>query len=194
MTEGYAAAQDEIPDGPPEARERPSEPRTRSVRRPAAGSRRDAPRKPSTRRRAKAPSPAPEVSPADAIRGLMQMPAAALIITGQRTESVALVADGATVLIHGPAVAQAIEEIARNDPRVMALLEKLLAFGPYGVLIAALMPMVAQFVRNHEAGPAPILEGFGAVPPDQIISAASLDVPVSVSPNGQGSREPSPEE
>lgn len=193
MTEGYAAAQDEIPDGPPEARERPSEPRTRSVRRPAAGSRRDAPRKPSTRRRKPTPTAAPEVSPADAIRGLMQMPAAALIITGQRTESVALVADGATVLVHGPALAQAIEEIAKNDPRVMAMLEKLLAFGPYGLLVTVLFTMSAQFMRNHEQGPEAILEGFGAVPPDQIISAASLDVPVQVSPNGQASGESAPE-
>jgi hypothetical protein len=114
----------------------------------------------------------------------MQLPAAGLIIAGQRAQSVALTADGATILVHGPGVAKAIAEIAENDPRVMALLEKVLAFGPYGVLLAALFPMVAQFGANH-GGPLPLLEGFGAVAPEQIISAASLEVPVGVSGNGQ---------
>jgi len=188
-TEGYGPTSDELPGTP----EGPQEPRTRSTRRPAQGRRQTGPRTAPRRRSPKAPPPSPEVSPADAIRGLMQMPAAALIIAGQRTESVALVADGATVLVHGPALAQAIEEIAKNDPRVMAMLEKLLAFGPYGLLVTVLFTMSAQIMRNHEQGPEGILEGFGAVPPDQIISAASLDMPVQVSPNGQANREPTPE-
>jgi hypothetical protein len=101
-------------------------------------------------------------------------------------QSIPLTADGAAILVHGPNVSKAIAEIAENDPRVMALLEKVLAFGPYGVLLAALFPMVAQFGVNH-GGPLPILEGFGATKPENVIVAAQLDMPVEVSPNGQAS-------
>lgn len=178
MSEYEAVApEDELPETPPEAPERPSPPPKRSTRRPATGTRAKA-----RRTAQKKPPPSPEPTPAEAIRGILQIPAAGLIITGQRVESVALVADGATILVHGPPVAEAIQTIAENDPRVMALLEKVLAFGPYGLLLAALMPMTAQFIRNHNEPAAPILEGFGAVPPDRIIVAASLEIP---SGNGQ---------
>jgi hypothetical protein len=187
MTEAYRPV-DELPEEPPVPPPGPlSEPRTRTTRRPAAGGAQRPSQRPRGRpkgSKTKA-APAPVASPADAIRGLMQLPAAGFIIAGQRVQSVALVADGATILVHGPGVANAIAEIAEHDPRVMALLDKVLAFGPYGVLLAALFPMVAQFGRNHNEQAAPILEGFGAVSPEQIIKAASLDVPVPVSPNGQ---------
>lgn len=183
MSEADYRPVDEILDTPPKAREEAQEPRTRSVRRPAKG------RGPTTRRtapksRTRKPPPAPETSVEDSVRGIFQIPAAGLIITGQRIQSVPLVADGATVLIHGPGVAKAIAEIAEHDPRVMALLEKVLAFGPYGILLAALFPMAAQFGANH-GGPMPILSGFGAVTPEEVIAAASLDIPVNISGNGQ---------
>lgn len=172
---------------PVEAPERPQEARTRSVRRPARGPGRTARKPPPKSRTAKAPTTNPE----EAIRGLLQIPATAVVMVGQRAGSVALVADGATVLVHGPAFASALAEVAENDPRVMAILEKLVSFGPYAALTTAVVIMGAQFARNHEAGPAPILEGFGAVPPHQIIEAASLDVPVEApSPNGQANVPP----
>jgi hypothetical protein len=104
---------------------------------------------------------------------------------GQKVQSVPLVADGATIIVHGGPFAEALAKIAENDPRMMALLEKLLAFGPYGEALALAIPFAAQFIRNHNEPAAPILEGFGAVPPEQIITAASLDIPVDVSRNGQ---------
>lgn len=188
MTEfGPVPPGDELPDMPVEAPEPPPRVRTTSTRRPAKG-RESQGRKTAPKR--KAPPPPEPPSPADAIRGILQLPAAALIITGQRLESVPIVADGATILVHGPQVAEAIEELARNDPRVMALLEKVLAFGPYGALLAALFPFVAQLVRNHNEEAAPILGGFGAVSAPAIINAASLEIPTAqVSPNGQGSQD-----
>jgi hypothetical protein len=181
---------DELPEAP----EPPPRVRTRTTRRPAAGAAktrpRERPRASKTQRKAPPPT---EPSVADAIRGMLQLPAAGLIITGQRLQSVALVADGATILVHGPNVAIAIAELAENDPRIMALLEKALAFGPYGVLLAALFPMVAQLSVNH-GGPLPLLEGFGAIQPEKIITAASLEIPVEVSPNGQVSPDGNPPE
>jgi hypothetical protein len=106
-------------------------------------------------------------------------------MVGQRVESVPLVADGATILVHGPAFAEAVQEIAKHDPRVAALLEKLVTFGPYGMFVTVCVIAGAQFARNHDEKDAAILEGFGAVPPNEIIAQANLDVPVRVSPNGQ---------
>jgi hypothetical protein len=168
-------------EAPVEAPTRPSEPRVTRVRRPGRSAPRGRPRGSKNK-----PKEQPEEQQLEqAIRGILQLPAAGFIIAGQRVQSTPLVADGATILVHGPGVAKAIVEIAENDPRVMALLEKVLAFGPYGLLIAALMPAIAQGIRNHNEPAAPILEGFGAVTPEQIISAASLDVPVDVNPDGK---------
>lgn len=186
MTDDYAAVppEDELHERPVEAPERPQEPRTRSPRRPARGRGPTTRTGPSRARTRKAPAPAPTAGPEEAIRGLLQIPATAFIMVGQRAESVPLVADGATILVHGPTLAQALAEIAKVDPRFAALLEKLVTFGPYGMAVTALTIMTAQFMRNHESAPAPILEGFGAVAPEQIIAAASIEIPVEVSPNG----------
>ena len=168
------------PEPPPEP---PPRTTTRTTRRPARGGATKGPRTASKARSRKAASP-PETRPADAVRGLLQIPATAVVKVGQRVGSVPLVADGATVLVHGPAFAEAVEEIANHDPRVMAMLEKLVAFGPYGMFVTVCVIMGAQFRRNHDEANAAILEGFGAIPPDKIIAQAGLDVP-DVSPNGQ---------
>jgi hypothetical protein len=174
----------EVPYEPPEAR---PEPRTRSVRRPAKGRQTTGPKKPArSRTKTKAPAGS-RTEVIDAVRGVMQIPATGFVIAGQRTGSVPLVADGATILVHGPMLASAIEDVANHDPRAMAMLEKLIVFGPYSALATALVIMGAQFWRNHDESKAPILEGFGAIPPEAIITQASLDVPVPVSPNGQTS-------
>jgi hypothetical protein len=175
------AETDPTTEMPVEAPREPSEPRVTRVRRPGRSAPRGRPRGSKNK-----PKPEPEEQQLEqAIRGILQLPAAGFIIAGQRVHSTPLVADGATILVHGPGVAKAIVEIAENDPRVMALLEKVLAFGPYGVLLAALIPAVAQGIRNHNEPAAPLLEGFGAVAPERIISAASLDVPVDVSEDGK---------
>lgn len=175
------------PMGEPIAEPPPRVTRT-TTRRPGARRQQRAGERPSRAR--KRPSPAqPEPSQAtEAIRGLLQLPAAGFILVGQRVQSVPLVADGATILVHGGPFAEALAKIAENDPRMMALLEKLLAFGPYGEALALAIPFAAQFIRNHNEPAAPILEGFGAVPPEEIITAASLQIPTDVSPDGQVNR------
>jgi hypothetical protein len=86
-------------------------------------------------------------------------------------------------------------EIAENDPRVMALLEKVLTFGPYGGLLAVLFPMVAQFARNHGA-PQELAGGFGAIDPEQIIAQGGIELTVITTPapsdNGQRTDDDSP--
>lgn len=189
MTEDYRPVDD--PEAPATRTEPAPEPpqrtTTRTTRRPGKGKATTGPRSPS-KARTKKPAPPPETTPAEAIRGLLQMPATGLVIIGQRANSLPLVADGATILVHGPGWAQALADIAENDPRIMAILEKLVAFGPYGAFVTMSVIIGAQFARNHEAAPAPILEGFGAVSPEQIISAAGLEAVETPSPNGQANR------
>ena len=163
--------------------ERLQEPRRRSVRRPAAGGAKRPSERP--RKRPSKPPPASVPGPAETVKGLLQIPGTAAVMVGQRTGSIPLVADGATILVHGPAFANAIEEWAKVDPRVAAMLEKLVAFGPASAVVMALVIMGAQFARNHNEEAGAVLGGFGAVPAPEIITAAGLDVPVPVSNNGQ---------
>lgn len=173
------------PDPSKVVTEPPSPTARRSTRRPGRSTRKPAsgPRKPSKPRSA-APEPPSTV---EAIQGVMQVPAAGLIIAGKRANSVPLIADGATVLVHGPALASALADLADNDPRVMALLEKVITFGPYGAFVTALVMMGAQFARNHGA-PAELTTIAGAVSAEQIIEAAGLGTIETPAPseNGQG--------
>jgi hypothetical protein len=105
-------------------------------------------------------------------------------MTGQRLGSVALVADGATVLVHGAGFADALATLAEYDPRVAAMLENLVKFGPYGMVVSFMVLMGAQFYRNHNEEMAPVLSAFGAVSPETIIAQAGLEMPVPVSSNG----------
>jgi hypothetical protein len=177
---------DDLLETPPEAPEPRPEPRTRSVRRPAKG-RQERSRRTAQKRSTRKP-PAPEkLTPQETIRGILQVPATAFILAGQRTQSIPLVADGATILVHGPAFAEAAAQIAEQDPRIMALLEKLVTFGPYGMFVTVCVIAGTQFRRNHDEKNAALLEELGAVPPDKIIDMANLGVPsTEVSPNGQG--------
>jgi len=188
MTGDYQPVEDD-PEAPTSRAEPPPPPppraTTRTTRRPAAGGASTRPRGRPKGSKTKAPPPQ-EVGAAEAVRGLLQIPATAVIMVGQRVGSVPLVADGATVIVHGPAFAAAVEEVAKHDPRVMAMLEKLVAFGPYGMFVTACVIMGAQFGRNHaQEENAMVLEAFGAVSPDKIIEMAGLDVPASPSGNGQ---------
>jgi len=114
-------------------------------------------------------------------------------MVGQRAGSVPLVADGATILVHGATLAEAIGEWAETDPRIMAGIEKLVMFGPASAVVMALAIMGAQFGRNHREDMAAIFGGFGAIPAEEIIAAAGLPVPVSPSQNGQRENVTTPE-
>lgn len=178
MTEGFMPVEDEVTPPAPERTQ------TRSVRRPARGREKSPRTAPKSRTRKPAAPSVP--GPAETVRGLLQIPATAVVMIGQRTGSIPLVADGATVLVHGPAFADAMEEWAKVDPRVAVVLEKLVTFGPASAVVTALVIMGAQFYRNHNEESAPLTGGLGAIPATEIITTAGLDIPVMVSNNGQG--------
>lgn len=84
--------------------------------------------------------------------------------------SIAAPADAFAVSQHGPNVAEALNQLAQERPEVAAMLEKVLAIGPYGALVAAVIPMVIQIAHNHNAIPERLATQMGATPKRVIIS------------------------
>ena len=94
------------------------------------------------------------------VEGIGQLAAGALLFVNH--------ADAAAVMVHTPPIAQALHDLAQEDPRVAALLDKLLQVGPYGALLAAVAPLVLQVLCNHGKVPTGLL---GTVAPEQLVEA-----------------------
>ncbi len=60
-----------------------------------------------------------------------------------------LLADAKAVAEHGPNISAALDQLANEKPEVAAVLEKILAVGPYGLVLGAVAPLVAQVLSNH---------------------------------------------
>lgn len=95
---------------------------------------------------------APTIDYETAILGLFQIPAGALAIAGMQRPVFA--ADAAAITIHAPNIAHALDQLARERPEVAAVLDRVLQVGPYGILIAAVAPLVLQLLANHNVLPA----------------------------------------
>lgn len=76
-------------------------------------------------------------------------------------------ADGAAVEMHAPNIAQALHDLAMEQPEVAAVLDRILKVGPYGALLTAVVPLLLQLAANHGAVPAGIM---GTVPPDVLLA------------------------
>jgi hypothetical protein len=98
------------------------------------------------------------------IIGLIQIPAGILSIAGMRKPVFA--ADAAAITVHGPNIADALDKLAQERPEVAAVLDRVLQVGPYGVLIAAVAPLVLQILANHDALPSGAL---GTIPPGELV-------------------------
>jgi len=103
-----------------------------------------------------------------AVAGLLSIPTAMLAVGATVNKSLAL--DAMAVSIHTPAIASAVNELALSDDRVAAVLDKLLAVGPYGALFGALLPLGMQIAANH--GMMPARAEFGTLPPDKLAELA----------------------
>jgi hypothetical protein len=77
--------------------------------------------------------------------------------------------DAATVSVYGPQIATAVNDLAQQKPELAKALDKILAAGPYGALIACVAPMVGQILANHGTLPVGML---GSVSQDEIMLAA----------------------
>lgn len=102
-----------------------------------------------------------------AVMGLVQMVAFPLTMAGAQKPELAL--DGAALVIHSPAIADALHEIAVNNPQVAAVLEQLMQIGPYGALIGAMVPLGIQIAANHKMLPTGAAEQMGALSPDKLM-------------------------
>jgi len=129
-------------------------------------------------RSAKAPSPGkaapkaksssrPKRSYRDALMGFVQFPAAGLAMASARKPE--LGADADTLMVFGPAVVDAVDELANEDARLAALLDRVVAVGPYGKLLAVVLPMTLQVMANHNVIPAGQL---GTMTTEQLHSVA----------------------
>jgi hypothetical protein len=104
-----------------------------------------------------------------ALGALVQMVAAPLAVAGQR--SPAALADAAALAIHGPAVVEAVNDIAQEQPAVARVLDRLAKVGPYGALLTAVAPLAVQMLVNHGMIPVEAGEAAGAVSPDDLVAS-----------------------
>ena len=102
-----------------------------------------------------------------AVAGMIQMVAFPLTMAGAAKPELAL--DGAALIVHSPAIADALHEIAVTNPEVARVLESLMAVGPYGALIGALIPLAIQIASHHKLLPDPVTANLGALPPDVLM-------------------------
>jgi hypothetical protein len=137
-------------------------------RKPTTGQARQAPKRPDYR---------------TGIVQLCSLPAGVLVAAGGTLGRRDLLADGATISYYAPGVADALQGLADNDPRVAAVLDKVLSAGPYGALVAALVPMFAQVAANHGL----IKPGaMGTTDPDTLVSAVLGTAGPAEGANGAG--------
>ncbi|TDC20615.1 hypothetical protein E1265_21330 [Streptomyces sp. 8K308] len=103
-----------------------------------------------------------------AVLGLFQLPGAALALAGaQRPE---LLADAIALDAYAPAVADAVAQLAREQPAVAAILDRFMRAGPYGALIGAVAPLVLQLLANHRIVKPGLL---GTMPPDVLVASVT---------------------
>lgn len=127
------------------------------------------PRAASSPRRPKAATPragtrpkAPDFRPG--LNGMFQLAAAPLAFVQPL--------DAMAVATHGPNVAEALNDLAQERPEVAAVLQRILSVGPYGAVIAAVVPLVVQVLHNHDMLPEAAAERIPGVTPKSALLEA----------------------
>lgn len=103
----------------------------------------------------------------EGVKGILQIPAFGLGMAGRFRPEFAL--DSAALTLHAPNIAEALDQAARDNPTVAAVLDRVLAVGPYGALLGAVLPLALQLAANH--GKVPTNPDMGILPPDQLVAA-----------------------
>jgi hypothetical protein len=107
----------------------------------------------------------------DRITEALKLPTALLAIVGNARKSEALVADAATLQLHGPSFGASLGGLAEKKPEVAAALDKILAAGPYGEIVACVAVMGLQFAANHNV--LKPVESMGIMSRETLISATA---------------------
>lgn len=88
------------------------------------------------------------VNYAEGIAGLFQVASVGLLVAaGDHNKT--LLADSKAIAEHGGNIALAFDQLANEKPEVAAVLDKILAVGPYSLVIGAVVPLALQVASNH---------------------------------------------
>lgn len=112
-------------------------------------SRRHSPTRSSSPPKSKAPA-GPDY--AAGIRGVLQMIAAPLAMLGMKKPEWML--DAATITIHANPVSEGVAEAVPELPQLQAVLDRVMAVGPWGIALSPLLAMGVQMLANHGVIPA----------------------------------------
>lgn len=97
----------------------------------------------------------------EAANGIGQLLAFGCMVSGS-------LADAGAISMHWPNVAHEAALVAETDAKMASALDKLLEVGPYGNLIIATLPLVAQLLVNHKIVKPEAMAGAGVVHPDAL--------------------------
>lgn len=153
----------DLPPLPPPPDAKPKRPTTRAGRRAAAAAKAAQGK---TDKAPKAAKPTPRKASLETrLTGSLVSLGTMVTAAGAMTMP-ALQLDGVALIQHAPAIAQALDKVAQNDPRVKEALERMLTAGTWSGLIAALLPLVLTIAANHGAIPPAIAGMLGVTPPE----------------------------
>ncbi len=99
----------------------------------------------------------------EAISGMLQLPAGVLAFVGSQTDKQGrlthpeYLADASAITQYAPPIAEALNDLANDQPQVAAILDRVLKVGPYGAILSAVLPMAAQILANHKVIPAGVM-------------------------------------
>jgi len=129
-----------------------------------------------SRTTAKAATSLSDADRAAGVQGLAQLGSALVLMAGKATGNAAYLADAATIANNAPAIADACVQVAKNDARFAAALDKVCSSGPYAALVGVGVSVGIQCLRNHRPG----LALPGTVHPDELLgSAGGASVPAA---------------
>lgn len=119
---------------------------------PARYARRDAGRR---KGKTRAGAAKPKVSPyAETVTDLLVLVSGGFAIASKASGNVAFLADAVTVEESAPGIGDAFGKLADQNENVARMLDKLAEVGPYGLVLAAVSPMLVQCMANHGTIPA----------------------------------------
>jgi len=150
-------------DGKPRGKPGPKGPRSRTGSRSSRTAPKPPPRVAGTSRPRTSSSSGPDY--AAAVRGVIQSIAFPLAF------SPATLPDAAALAAYGPNLADALDALAKERPEVAAVLDKLLAVGPYGAVFAAAVPLLVQLGVNHALVPLQLGTLLGAQDPAVLVQS-----------------------
>ena len=138
-------------------------PRSRKARTPRVAGRKATPAAPQPGKARTPRSAAPDY--AGALKGTLQTIGVPLALNPKTLP------DAAALAVHGPALAEAVGELAHEHAAVAAVLDRLMAIGPIGIALGAAVPLFAQVAVNHGVIPLELGRRLGAMDPAELVAA-----------------------